>query len=69
MKIAFFTDTYLPNMDGVVTSILNLKMYFEKKGMMFMYSLREQKKTKNIILTKKCFIIQAFVSRHIQIIR
>lgn len=32
MKIAFFTDTYLPNTDGVVTCILNLRKEFEKKG-------------------------------------
>jgi 1,2-diacylglycerol 3-alpha-glucosyltransferase len=32
MKIAFFTDTYLPNKDGVVTSILTTRSYLEKNG-------------------------------------
>ncbi len=32
MNIAFFTDSYLPNKDGVVVSLLNLKKYLEKRG-------------------------------------
>ncbi len=32
MKILFFSDTYLPNRDGVVTAMLGLKAEFEKKG-------------------------------------
>ena len=32
MRIAFFTDTYLPNMDGVVTSMLNLIKEYESRG-------------------------------------
>lgn len=32
MKIAFFTDTYLPNTDGVVTCIINTKRELEKRG-------------------------------------
>ncbi len=32
MKIAFFTDTYLPNIDGVVTYIVNYKRLFEALG-------------------------------------
>jgi len=32
MKIAFFTDTYLPNTDGVVQSILNLQRVLESRG-------------------------------------
>ncbi len=32
MKIAFYTDTFLPAVDGVVTSILNAKKELEKKG-------------------------------------
>ncbi len=32
MKAAFFTDTYLPNVDGVVTSIVNTRGYLEKHG-------------------------------------
>ena len=32
MKIAFFSDTYLPNTDGVVTYICNYKRIFEDMG-------------------------------------
>jgi 1,2-diacylglycerol 3-alpha-glucosyltransferase len=32
MNIAFFTDTYLPNSDGVVNSIILLRKRFELKG-------------------------------------
>jgi len=32
MKIAFFSDTYLPNKDVVVTSMLTTKDYLEKNG-------------------------------------
>lgn len=32
MRIAFFTDTYLPNIDGVVTSIVSFKNELEKRG-------------------------------------
>ncbi len=32
MKIAYFTDTYLPNNDGVVTALLNYREGLEKRG-------------------------------------
>ena len=32
MKIAYFTDTYLPNNDGVVTALLNYRKGLEKRG-------------------------------------
>ncbi len=32
LKIAFYTDTYLPAVDGVVTSILNTKAELERRG-------------------------------------
>jgi 1,2-diacylglycerol 3-alpha-glucosyltransferase len=32
MKAAFFTDTYLPNVDGVVRAILNFRGELEKRG-------------------------------------
>ena len=32
MRIAFYTDTYLPNRDGVVTSILTFRRGLEEKG-------------------------------------
>ena len=32
MRIAFYTDTYLPNMDGVVSAIVNFRRELEKRG-------------------------------------
>ncbi len=32
LSIAFYTDTYLPNVDGVVTSIINFRKELEKRG-------------------------------------
>ncbi len=32
LKIAFFTDTYLPNVDGVVSSILSFRKELERRG-------------------------------------
>ncbi len=32
LKVAFYTDTYLPNVDGVVNSMLNYKNELEKRG-------------------------------------
>ncbi|MBI5229286.1 glycosyltransferase [Candidatus Micrarchaeota archaeon] len=32
MRIAFFTDTYLPNIDGIVYSIINFRRELEKRG-------------------------------------
>jgi len=32
MRIAFFTESYLPNTDGVVTSILSFKKQLERLG-------------------------------------
>ncbi|MCC7570400.1 glycosyltransferase [Candidatus Micrarchaeota archaeon] len=47
MNIAFFTDTYLPNRDGVVTCLLNLKEQYEKEGhkvFVFTSGTKEDKK-------------------------
>lgn len=32
MKIGFFTDTYLPNVDGVVTTLVNYRTELQKRG-------------------------------------
>ena len=32
LNIAFYTDTYLPAVDGVVSSILNFKKELERRG-------------------------------------
>ncbi|MCP8315805.1 MAG: glycosyltransferase [archaeon] len=50
MKIAFFSDTYLPNRDGVVTSILTLRKALEERGheVFIFCSGSRQAKEKNI---------------------
>lgn len=48
MRIAFFTDSYLPNHDGVVSIILGYKKELEKKGHevhVFTPGTREQRET------------------------
>lgn len=35
MKIAIFTDTYIPDKNGVSTSIRQIKAGLEKKAMLF----------------------------------
>jgi 1,2-diacylglycerol 3-alpha-glucosyltransferase len=50
MNIAFFTDTYLPNTDGVVTALINYRRELEKRGhevYVFSPGTKEQKE-KNI---------------------
>ena len=33
MKIAFFTDTYLPEVNGVTTTLTKLSSYLEKRNL------------------------------------
>ncbi|HLC68879.1 MAG TPA: glycosyltransferase [Candidatus Bilamarchaeaceae archaeon] len=47
MRIAYFTDTYLPNTDGVVSSILNYRKELERRGhevFIFSPGTKKQKK-------------------------
>ncbi len=44
MKIGFFTDTYLPNVDGVVNAILSFRRELEKRGhKVFVYASGDEK--------------------------
>lgn len=54
MRIAFFTDTYLPNIDGVVSAIVSFKEELEKKGnKVFVYSSGEPTdSTKEVMMFK-----------------
>ena len=50
MKIAFFTDSYLPNVDGVVTSVCNTRKELERRGhevFIFSPGTKQQKKENN----------------------
>ncbi|NUN11924.1 glycosyltransferase [Candidatus Micrarchaeota archaeon] len=48
MNIGFFTDTYLPNIDGVVTSILNYRGELERKEhKVFIFSSGDKQAIKN----------------------
>ncbi|AHH08431.1 1,2-diacylglycerol 3-glucosyltransferase [Borrelia anserina BA2] len=59
MKIAIFTDTYLPDKNGVATSIKQIKEGFERKGhSVYIFCPQYQKidlKEKNIY---RCFSIK-----------
>ena len=55
LGIAFYTDSYLPAVDGVVTSILNFKEELERRGHdVYIFSSKklytEAKKRKNVFL-------------------
>ena len=44
VNVGFFTDTYLPNIDGVVTSMLNYRGELEKRGhKVFVFSSGDRK--------------------------
>jgi 1,2-diacylglycerol 3-alpha-glucosyltransferase len=48
INVGFFTDTYLPNVDGVVTSMLNYRHEMEKRGhRVFVFSSGDSKARKN----------------------
>lgn len=48
MNVGFFTDTYLPNVDGVVTSILNYRGELEKRNnKVFIFSSGDTQAIKN----------------------
>ncbi len=44
MRIAIFTDTYLPEKNGVATSIKQIKEGFEKKVILFIFFAQNVKK-------------------------
>jgi 1,2-diacylglycerol 3-alpha-glucosyltransferase len=48
LKVAFYTDTFLPAVDGVVTSILNSKKELEKRGDTVYVFAAGDRKTKQI---------------------
>lgn len=43
MKVAIFTDTYIPEKNGVATSIKQIKEGFEKMDMKFTYFVQNPK--------------------------
>ncbi len=43
MKVAIFTDTYIPEKNGVATSIKQIKEGFEKMAMRFTYFAQNPK--------------------------
>ncbi|MDE1834789.1 MAG: glycosyltransferase [Candidatus Micrarchaeota archaeon] len=58
LKIAFYTDTYLPSMDGVVTSILNFKEELERRGHKVYIFAAGDKESKKKYSKKDVFIYQ-----------
>ncbi|VVB58740.1 D-inositol-3-phosphate glycosyltransferase [Candidatus Anstonella stagnisolia] len=56
MKVAFFTDTYLPHMDGVVRGILNFKAELEKRRhSVYVFAPRGGPKIKSLLPQKRHF--------------
>ena len=59
MKIGFFTDTYLPNVDGVVTAILSYRRDLERRGdKVFVFAAGDSEAQKNN-LDKRVFFYRA----------
>ena len=54
MDIAWFTDTWLPTKDGVVTSLLSFKKVLEKKGCkIYVFAPGDEDKKENEIFYQK----------------
>ncbi len=58
LKIAIYTDSYLPAVDGVVTSILNFKKEFEQRGHKVYIFASGDRKAKKLYGNNKVFITQ-----------
>jgi 1,2-diacylglycerol 3-alpha-glucosyltransferase len=63
LKIAFYSDTYLPAMDGVVVSMLNLKKELEKRGHSVYIFTSGDSKSKKKYSNKNVFIMQGLKFR------
>ncbi len=58
LKIAFFSDSYLPAVDGVVTSMLNFKSELENRGHEVYIFASGDRKTKKMYSSRNVFITQ-----------
>jgi 1,2-diacylglycerol 3-alpha-glucosyltransferase len=58
IKVAFYTDTYLPAVDGVVTSMLNFKNELERRGHEVYIFASGDAASKKIYSNNHVFIIQ-----------
>jgi len=58
MRIAIFTDTFLPSMNGVVTSVVNLSKNMSKRGHSVLIFTSSPKQKPEINLGKNIFIIR-----------
>ncbi len=58
LKIAFYSDTYLPAIDGVVTSIINFKQELERRGHEVYIFASGDRKSKKQYSSKNVFIMQ-----------
>ena len=56
LRIAFYTDTYLPNVDGVVTSIINFRKELEKRGHTVYVFASASSKNKALYSNNKTFL-------------
>ncbi len=60
LKIAFYSDSYLPAVDGVVTSMLGLKKELERRGHEVYIFASGTARTKRKYGNKKVFIVEGF---------
>ncbi|MBW2977024.1 glycosyltransferase [Candidatus Woesearchaeota archaeon] len=58
MKIAIFTDTFLPNLDGVVTSITNSTGILARKGHKFLIIAPDYNKRQGVKLHKNIKVVR-----------
>ena len=59
LKIAFYTDSYLPSRDGVVTSIINTRKELERRGHeVYIFASGGRETTKLSKKDKKLYVIK-----------
>ncbi len=64
MRIAYYSDTYLPNVDGVVTSIVNSRGQLQKKGhRVFVFASGSKPEGTNDRLRKEIWQIKSSISQ------
>jgi 1,2-diacylglycerol 3-alpha-glucosyltransferase len=56
LSIAFYSDTYLPNVDGVVTSIINFRKELEKRGHRVYVFASASPRNKRLYSDRKTFL-------------
>ena len=61
MRIAIFTDTFLPQVNGVVNTLRRLGDYLESEGIEYIFITPEQKKEEAIPYNMEMFFSTPFI--------